>query len=129
VSEGLQAFTVSESQGNFRISADVVTMGADLLVAVYGGLMHIGAVAIGQPRPSLRDPGLTSATSSVFTFLGHKEDGIAKSMAEDLAGGLNRKTVVVAGLHWEGLSPGEVAIILELCEKLKARIVREAARG
>jgi gallate decarboxylase subunit D len=129
VSKGLEAFTVSESQGNLMISADVVTMGPDLLVTLYGGLMHIGAVAIGQPRPSLHDPGMTSATSSVFTFLGHKEDGIAKSMAEGLAGSLNRKTVVVAGLHWEGLSSGEIATILEICERLKGGIVREAMKG
>lgn len=76
-----------------------------------------------EPRPSLRDPKEISATSSVFTFLGHKEDVVAKAVAEDLAKALNRKVVVVAGMHWEGLREEEVEEVLRLCEALTRRII------
>jgi gallate decarboxylase subunit D len=124
----LSSFTVTVRRSNFKVSAEVFTMGADLLVIVYGGLMHIGAVAMGQPRPSLSDPGTVSATSSVFSFLGHKEDRVVKPMAEELAKRLNKKVVVVAGIHWDALSTEEIAVVLELCERLKDRIIEEARK-
>jgi gallate decarboxylase subunit D len=124
----LKTFSVSESEGGFRVSARVVEMGDDLLVILYGGILHIGAVAMGQPRPSLSDPGAMSATSSVFTFLGHKEDVVAKSMADDLSGRLERKSVVVAGIHWDNLSATEISLVVSLCDRLRERVVRGVTR-
>ena len=45
-----------------------LAMGKDWNVVITGGeIPHLGAVALGIPRPSLRDPAVTNATMSVMT--------------------------------------------------------------
>jgi hypothetical protein len=61
-------------------------------------------VAVAQPRPSLKEPTVTSATASVFCYVGHKEDDLAKQAAEKLAAFFNTRVVVTAGIHWDNLS-------------------------
>lgn len=91
---------VTHGEGKYRVEARGMLIGNDLMVAIYGGTTpHIGAVAIAIPRPSLRDLNSTSATSSVFTLIGHKDDTIARREAEELASCLNRVVVVLAGVH------------------------------
>ncbi|HAR94791.1 MAG TPA: hypothetical protein DCR97_02340 [Deltaproteobacteria bacterium] len=119
-------WNVSASNGKFEISAEVLEMGDDCLVAVWGGTRpHIGAVGMAQVRPSLRDPKKSSATSSVFTFVGHKEDGAAKMMAEELSRQLKRNTVVAAGIHWDNLSDEDIAAISRLCQDILGKILEK----
>ena len=69
----------THGQGQYRVEARGILIGNELMVAIYGGTApHIGAIAIAIPRPSLQDPNTTSATSSVFTLVGHKDDVIAR---------------------------------------------------
>ena len=88
---------------------------------------HIGAVAAAQPRPSLRDPTRTSATASVLTFLGHKEDGVVKMASERLAAALGTHVVVTAGIHWDGLSTENIATIKARCTEVVDRLLEELA--
>ena len=125
----MKDFSITEEKDGFAITIDVYGMGQDLLVVLRGGVAHIGAVGLAQPRPSLADPGRVSATSSVFTFLGHKEDSIAKYMAEELARELNRKTVVVAGAHWDGITEQEIGTVIGICHRLMGRIIEEVGQG
>ena len=119
-------WNVSASNAQFEISAEVLEMGDDCLVAVWGGTRpHIGAVGMAQVRPSLRDPNKSSATSSVFTFVGHKEDTAAKMMAEELARRLKRNTVVAAGIHWDNLSEDDIAAISGLCRDILDKILEK----
>jgi len=98
-------FHIRTSRGEYDLEAVVRRIGEDLLVAISGGERpHIGAVAMAQPRPSLKDPAVTSATASVFCYVGHKEDDLAKHAAEKLAASLNTRVVVTAGIHWDDLS-------------------------
>ena len=100
-----KVFTVRTHEGEYDITAGVRLIGQDVLVAIYGGEKpHIGAVAMAQPRPSLKDPDVTSATASVFTYVGHKEDDLAKATAEILAAALKTHVVVTAGIHWDNLT-------------------------
>ncbi len=78
-----------------------------------------------QVRPSLRDPNKSAASSSVFTFVGHKEDMVAKMMSEELAKRLGRNTVVVAGIHWDNLSDAEIKIITRLSQTILENIVKK----
>jgi hypothetical protein len=119
------SFQISEKKGRFEINAQINIMGRDLQVNLLGGSGHIGAVGMGEPRPSLKDPSQRSATSSVFTFVSHKEDGIAKFMAERLAKDLNRKVVVAAGIHWDELDPDEIEQIKSMCEEVTGKITRK----
>ena len=98
-------FSVKTAEGSYDLEASGQWLGPDLLVAIWGGEKpHIGAVAVAQPRPSLKDPEFTSATVSVFCYAGHKEDELAKAAAEILAAALNAHVVVTAGIHWDNLS-------------------------
>jgi hypothetical protein len=85
----------------------------------------VGAVALALPRPSLRNRRRTSATASVLTLLGHKEDVTAKMVSETLAAALKRNVVVTAGIHWDNLQPEEIGAIVELTEKLTRRIIEK----
>ena len=69
---------------------------------------HVGAVAIGIPRPSLKDSSKLSATTSVFTLVGHKDDEVARPVAERLAKELNQTVVVVTGVHIEGAKEDDI---------------------
>jgi hypothetical protein len=98
-------FKVKTDNESYNLEAFVKKIGQDLLVAIWGGEKpHIGAVAVAQPRPSLKDPEVMSATASVICMPGHKENELAKAASEILAAALNTKVVVTAGIHWENLS-------------------------
>ena len=98
-------FTIHTNEGEYDLSAHVRLIGADLLVAIWGGEKpHIGAVAAAHSSPSLKDPKVMSTTASVLCYSGHKEDELAKSAAKKLAAALDTKVVVTAGIHWDNLS-------------------------
>jgi gallate decarboxylase subunit D len=104
---------------DYVVEAEAVQIGCDILVYVWGGERpHIGAVAAAQSRPSLADPGKTSATASVLTFLGHKEDLLVKTVAEALSARLATNVVVTAGIHWDHLSPEGIGVIMERCREI-----------
>jgi hypothetical protein len=103
-------------------------IGPDVLVAIWGGEKpHIGAVAMSQPRPSLKDPTVTSATASVFAYVGHKEDELAKAAAEILAATLKTNVVVTAGIHWDNLPPEGIQHVIKNSEILVDMILTEIA--
>ena len=120
---------LSSKKGSFEVQARVMPMGDDLLVVLSGGKGHIGAGAMAEARPSLRDPGKTSATSSVFTYVGHKEDQIVKVVSEELSAKFGRKVVVVAGIHWNALTPGDIRTVKGLCRLLTRKIIEEVSHS
>lgn len=117
--------TFSQGAVPYRVTAEVVSLGADLLVILSGGdRPHIGSVAVALPRPSLADPSKSSATSSVYNFLGHKDQVIAQRIAEALSSQLKRHVVVIAGFHLASISTEGIAQVVENCDEL-ARIIPE----
>ena len=117
-------FTVHTEETAYNLSASVRLIGADVLVAIWGGEKpHIGAVAVAQPRPSLKDPELTSASASVICLVGHKEDELVKATAEILAATLETQVVVTAGIHWDNLAPEAIQQIIRHSEILVDKIV------
>lgn len=116
-SSEVRFFDVSKGEGGFEVLAKVFELGPDCLVILWGGTRpHIGAVGMAQVRASLRDPTQRAATSSVFTFVGHKEDMVAKMMSEELAKRLGKNVVVSAGIHWDNLADPEIKTITNLCQ-------------
>ncbi len=119
-------FTVETDTGAYDLTANVRMIGPDLLIAIWGGERpHIGAVAVAQPRPSLKDPDVTSASASVFCFVGHKEDDLAKAAAEILAATLNTPVVVAAGIHWDNLEEKAILRIVKNSEILVEMILEK----
>lgn len=108
------------------VEAEAVCIGDDLLVYIWGGeVPHIGAVAAAQPRPSLANKIKTSATASVLTYLGHKEDEVVKYVAERLSGDLNAKVVVTAGIHWDDLPESAISIIKDRCREISDKLIEQ----
>lgn len=125
-SSAVRSFDLSEGEGKFQVFAKVFELGPDCLVLLWGGTRpHVGAVGMAQTRPSLRDSSQRAATSSVFTFVGHKEDIVAKMMSEELAKMLGRNTVVAAGIHWDGLTEEEIKKITVLCKSIMEQILQK----
>ncbi len=119
-------------EGRLRVCASALPAGADLVISITGGSQpHVGAVAIAQPRPSLRNSALTSATSSVITLCGHKDDVVARQAAERLARALGCVAVVSAGIHLEEASEADLAQLLSnatrCVESLLARLAGDDA--
>jgi hypothetical protein len=122
----MKKFKVEVSKGSSRIYSSVQKIGPDLLVSIWGGTHpHIGAVAMAVPRPSLKDPKKMSATSSTFTFVGHKEDLLAKKISEKIASQLKTNVIVTAGIHWDKLPPSQIETIEELTERLTDLILKK----
>lgn len=127
ISDGALQFHVRTEAEAYNLEANVLRLGPDWLVSIWGGVRpHIGAVAMAQPRPSLKDENVVSATASVFCFLGHKEDVIVKEASERLAAALNANIVVTAGIHWDDIDPEGIRRIVEnsqiLISTIKERI-------
>ncbi|OGP71576.1 MAG: hypothetical protein A2W09_01870 [Deltaproteobacteria bacterium RBG_16_50_11] len=125
----MKKFMVRISKGKFKLHGHTLKMGQDLLVSLWGGTRpHIGAVGMAIPRPSLRDPRKWSATSSNFTFIGHKEDALVKKISEKLATELKRNVVVVAGIHWDDITSEEIKVIEDLAQKMSDQILKKLKR-
>jgi len=127
-------FTLKTTTGAFDLTANARRIGPDLLVAIWGGEKpHIGAVAAAQPRPSLKDPAVTSATASVICFPSHKEDDLAKRAANDLAAAIEGRTVVTAGIHWDNIPEDGIRQVIQnaadLIEMIKARLIDKNSGG
>jgi hypothetical protein len=114
-----------QEEGGFLVEAMLQRLGGDLLVSLWGGAAHIGAVAMAQPRPSLADPGRPSATASVFCYVGHKEDDVVKEVSERLASELGCRVVVAAGLHWDRLGAAGIEQVMRNIRALAREMVAE----
>ena len=125
----MKRFLVEISKGRFRIQGFVQEVGQDILVSIWGGTRpHIGAVGMAIPRPSLKNKEKWSATSSNFTFIGHKEDALVKKISEKLAAQLRRNVVVTAGVHWDRITSNEIKTIQNLTQKLSDQILERLQR-
>ncbi len=98
-------------------------LGDDLVVAIGGGSRpHVGCVVLAVARPSSAEPTRRSVTTSVLTLPPHKEEGIARPVAEHLARTLGGVVVVSAGVHDDELTPAGVADYLALAGELARRL-------
>ncbi|MCL4459135.1 MAG: hypothetical protein M1577_04400 [Chloroflexi bacterium] len=122
-------FTTSVGEGRLQVRATAIRTANGLIVHILGGEHpHIGAVALAIPRPSLADPARMSATASVLTVIGHKEDEIVKPISESLAARLNQVVVVVAGLHVERASASEIQTLIHHSKEAAEALLGEVQR-
>ncbi|MEN6603836.1 MAG: proteasome assembly chaperone 4 family protein [Bryobacteraceae bacterium] len=114
----------TETYGRVTLEAVPVPMGNDLCLVITGGdRPHLGAVALAQVRPSLEDSMKVSASTSVLTVPGHKEDLLARSAAQSLAARLNRTVVVCCGIHVDAILTDELCFVEEAIERLCAFVI------
>lgn len=91
---------VSIGKGKYLVDLIATITMDGLIVSIVGGeTPHVGAVALSIPRTSLKNSSKLSATTSVLTLVGHKDDEVARPAAERLAKEFNQTVVVIAGVH------------------------------
>jgi DNA-binding MarR family transcriptional regulator len=102
-----------EGEGRTRVSMSVNRIGEDLIVCLFNEAGHIGATAIADFSEKEN-----RASVSVITLPGHREDMLASDAARRLCKIVRKPVCVIAGIHLDGITKEEIAIILENCEKL-----------
>lgn len=101
--------TLTKKFKNHNINCSAVEMGNDWNISIYGGdIPHIGALALGIPRPSLEDKNKISSSVSVLTITGHKEDAIVQKIAKVLSSTLNSTVVVSCGIHINNITFSDI---------------------
>jgi len=117
---------VEKKIGRVGLRMEAVRMGEDYCLVVTGGdRPHLGAVALSTPRPSLADSRKISASTSVLTLVGHKEDDVAKKIAQQYAAKLNRQVVVACGVHLDGITREELAVMEEMLAELAEQLLKK----
>lgn len=116
--------------GVYKVEATAVQCGQNFNICIGGGdTYHIGAVALGLPRPSLAEAERTSASASVLCVTSHKEDEIARAAALSLATVLKTRVVVTCGLHIDNALQGDIEILYEnylaLLEQLEQALTKK----
>lgn len=125
---GRGGLRVEVADGPRRLEGWVQSVGSDTVVVVGGGHSpHVGCVVLAQARPSTADPRRTSVTSSVLTIPPHKEEPVARAIAERLARELGGVVVVTAGVHEDGLDMAGAAAYVGLAERLAGLIAERAS--
>lgn len=108
----------------YDICCDVILMGRDYALAVYGGdTPHVGSVVMAVARPSLTGEGI-SVTSSVMNGIGHKDEEVGRVFAETVAREKNCTAVCACGIHIDNITPEQITIVKEGCMRLLQRVLK-----
>lgn len=121
-----RVLTASAGEGRWRVEGTAIATGAGVTLHLSGGdRPHVGAAAMGIPRPSLQDPARTSATVSVLAVTGHKDDELARPLAELAARRLGQVAVVVVGVHIDDATAEEIARLGENARQAAQRLLQQ----
>ncbi|MBZ5587884.1 MAG: hypothetical protein LAO05_04920 [Acidobacteriia bacterium] len=116
---------VTAVRGALRLEAIACRAGGDLSVTITGGdRPHVGCVVLARPHPSTGDPRRTSVTSSVLAVPPHREEALARPLAEKLATELGATVVVAAGVHTDRLGKRAIAGYLKLGEIVSEKLLQ-----
>jgi hypothetical protein len=109
-----------------QITLKCITIGSDLCITITGGdKPHIGAVALGCVHSSISNPEEWSASVSLMTVLGHKEDMLVYKAADQLASTLGSNVVVCCGIHLEEIEASEISKTLIIVDDLIHELIRQ----
>jgi hypothetical protein len=120
-----------EGKDKYKVKLVAIESGEDLTVIISGGEKpHIGAMAVSIPRPSLKDLNKMSASTSVFTLTGHKEDELSKQIAENITKVTKKVTVTIVGLHIDKATSQDIGYLIQntqkVVNKLRIKLVKKA---
>jgi hypothetical protein len=103
----MSEYVLTKGEGRATVSVTVSSMGSDLVVRIYNQNAHVGAVAVGD-----YDYEQESASVSLITRLGHRDDALAGQAAYSLSKSTRRPVCVVAGVHLDDITREEIDKIL-----------------
>jgi len=82
-------------------------------------------VVVARAHPATDDPRRTSVTSSVLAIPPHREEALARPLAEALARATGGTVVVAAGVHTDRLGKRGIAAYLAMGEVVLERLLQE----
>jgi hypothetical protein len=103
------------------LSCTVQRVGDDTICRIHGGDWHVGVVALAQ----WRDDG---PQVDCLVVGPHKERAIAEHAADALCRATERPVVCIAGIHFDGISKGDIAVISRDANRLAERAAQHLAR-
>lgn len=114
---------VDDATGRW-IEATSCRCGDDQVIAVGGGdRPHVGVVVVAQPDPRSTPDRPRSPSITVVTIPPHKDEAVARPVAEAVCQAIGRTTVVTAGVHEDELDREGVETYLRLARRLAAVLV------
>lgn len=102
------------SDGPHSVTVTVERAGRDLLCMVHGGEEHVGSVALSEWREG-------RAHTRALSGEGHREEAIARHAAHTLCAAARRSVACVAGIHFDGISRGDIESISSAAYALARR--------
>ncbi|MBT9777778.1 hypothetical protein GPL15_14835 [Clostridium sp. MCC353] len=101
-------------QEGIKTEASLIKAGNDLLVVLTGGDMpHIGAAVCCDGKGNVKEAALP----------GHKDQIVMKIMAERLGKVAGCSVCVTGGIHIDGITGGQIRLVMELCERLTDEMI------
>ena len=104
-------------KGRTKVSLSAQWIGNDLIVCLFNGQGHLGAVAVADFCHAEN-----RASTSVITRLGHKEDAVARNAAHTLCRKFKKPACAIAGIHVDEITEAEIAEILRNCDVLVEKL-------
>ncbi len=102
-----------KGENRTRVYLSASYMGNDIVIHIYNENAHIGAIALGE-----YDNEHKRVSVSVITRLGHKEETAAQKTAYSISKHTKRPVCVIAGIHVDNITKGEIDQILENVDSL-----------
>ena len=116
-----------EGRTGIRLSAEDTGNGLSVLLTG-GEKPHVGGVVLAVPRKSLTGAG-DSADMYILPVPGHKDTEAAVPVAKRLSVSTGKPVAVTAGIHTEGASKNEIAMILDNCDSAAAALEEQLKRS
>ena len=101
---------------------EVIELGDDLLLVLTGGdSPHVGTVVMTEPRGD-REGEMYRCTTSVLNVTGHRDEEVARPMAEAACKSTGKRVVCVSGIHLDNASRSDINDALDACRELAKKV-------
>jgi hypothetical protein len=111
-----------EGTGRAKISLSAQAVGDDLIVRLFNGNEHVGAVALSEYHPVEK-----RASTSVISRFGHRDDSVAYAAAYRICRRLRKPVCAVVGIHLDAITEEEIRQITANCDTLIGRYIEASA--
>ena len=111
---------MSYGKGKHEITACLDSLGKDVVLLIGGGQRpHAGCVVICEP-----DDTIGKVTTSVHTFTTHREELVARPVAEAICRRTGGRVVCICGIHIDKATKKDIALLVKNAQELGKRILK-----
>ncbi len=111
---------ISFGKGKHEVSVCMDSLGSDIILLIGGGQKpHAGCVVICEP-----DKASGGVTTSLHTFTTHREEQVARPIAEAACRKAKARVVCVCGIHVEKATEKDIALLVKNTQELGKRILK-----